>query len=324
MSHIWYVPPRSLSRCASVPHRRNHVPAGGQDTGCSAFENGRGQPRRDVENHRKGRRTDVQADGRVRVQTAISTLPVMGFGRNPGRAAAQHFSEEEIAQLVRWYHDGAGKIINKVKGKGAAAALIKMKLHDPGDEDITQFEGKYAQRISAWFSSYTRVLTKKSEQAKRAGCAEKAAEGVLTADEAKAKAAKAPAKKAKGPPSKKPKLAGASGSGVAGPAATVAGMTSAPTAATHVTPSTKKRKAPAKPTAQLSGAPDSGAAVLPLPAPMRVDADEMMPSTQAPQKAPTPSRKKAKLMVEESGGARFQYTWFCQPGRLFHPQSSTP
>ena len=150
------------------------------------------------------------------------------------------------------------------------------------------------------------MLTKKSEQAKRAGCAEKAAEGVLTADEAKAKAAKAPAKKAKGPPSKKPKLAGASGSGVAGPAATVAGMTSAPTAATHVTPSTKKRKAPAKPTAQLSGAPDSGAAELPsaaLPAPMRVDADEMMPSTQAPQKAPTPSRKKAKLMVEESGGA---------------------
>ena len=69
VSHIWYVPPRSLSRCASVPHRRNHVPAGGQDTGCSAFENGRGQPRRDVENHRKGRRTDVQADGRVRVQT---------------------------------------------------------------------------------------------------------------------------------------------------------------------------------------------------------------------------------------------------------------
>ena len=47
VSHIWYVPPRSLSRCASVPHRRNHVPAGGQDTGCSAFENGRGQPRRD-------------------------------------------------------------------------------------------------------------------------------------------------------------------------------------------------------------------------------------------------------------------------------------
>jgi hypothetical protein len=27
----------------------------------------------------------------------------------------------------------------------------------------------------------------------------------------------------------------------------------------------------------------------------------MMPSTQAPQKAPTPSRKKAKLMAEESG-----------------------
>jgi hypothetical protein len=234
---------------------------------------------------------------------SFSTLPVMGFGRNPGRAAAQHFSEEEIAQLVRWYHDGAGKIINKVKGKGAAAALIKMKLHDPGDEDIKQFQGKYAQRISAWFGSYHRVVTKRSEQAKRAGCAEKAAEGVLTADEAKAAAAKAAAKKAKGPPRKKPKRAGASGSGVAGPAATVAGMTSAPTAATHVTPSTKKRKAPAKPTAQLSGAPDSGAAVLPLPAPMRVDADEMMPSTQAPQKAPTPSRKKAKLKVEESTGA---------------------
>ena len=143
-----------------------------------------------------------------------------------------------------------------------------MKLHDPGDEDIKQFQDKYAQRISAWFSSYTRVLTKKSEQAKRAGCAEKAAEGVLTADEAKAKAAKAPAKKAKGPPSKKPKLAGASGSGVAGPAATVAGMTSAPTAATHVTPSTKKRKAPAKPTAQLSCASDSGAAELPSAAAM--------------------------------------------------------
>jgi hypothetical protein len=158
----------------------------------------------------------------------------MGFGRNPGRAAAQHFSEEEIAQLVRWYHDGAGKIINKVKGKGAAAALIKMKLHDPGDEDIKQFQGKYAQRISAWFGSYHRVVTKRSEQAKRAGCAEKAAEGVLTADEAKAAAAKAAAKKAKGPPRKKPKRAGASGSGVAGPAATVAGMTSAPTAATHV------------------------------------------------------------------------------------------
>ena len=237
---------------------------------------------------------------------SFSTLPVMGFGRNPGRAAAQHFSEEEIAQLVRWYHDGAGKIINKVKGKGAAAALIKMKLHDPGDEDIKQFQDKYAQRISAWFSSYTRVLTKKSEQAKRAGCAEKAAEGVLTADEAKAKAAKAPAKKAKGPPSKKPKLAGASGSGVAGPAATVAGMMTAPTVATRVTLATKKRKAPAKPTAQLSCASDSGAAELPsaaLPAPMRVDADEMMPSTQAPQKAPTPSRKKAKLMVDESGGA---------------------
>ena len=226
----------------------------------------------------------------------------MGFGRNPGRAAAQHFSEEEIAQLVKWYHDGAAKIINKVKGKGAAAALIKMKLHDPGDEDIKQFQDKYAQRISAWFSSYTRVLTKRREQAERAGRAEKAGEGMLTEDEAKA-AANAAAKKDKGPPRKKPKRAGASGSGVAGPAATVAGMTSAPTAATHVTPSTKKRKAPAKPTAQLSGAPDSGAAVLPLPAPMRVDADEMMPSTQAPQKAPTPSRKKAKLMAEESGGA---------------------
>jgi hypothetical protein len=96
-------------------------------------------------------------------------------------------------------------------------------------------------------------------------------------------------KKAKGPPRKKPKRAGASGSGVSGPAATVAGMMTAPTVATHVTPATKKRKARSKPTAQLSGASDSdsGAAELPsaaLPAPMRIDDDEMMPSTQAPQK----------------------------------------
>ncbi len=62
---------------------------------------------------------------------SISTLPRMGFGRNPGWAATQHFSEEEIAQ---WYP--AGVNAKKLKGKHAAEELIKMKLHDPGDKDI--------------------------------------------------------------------------------------------------------------------------------------------------------------------------------------------
>ena len=44
-------------------------------------------------------------------QPSTSTLPTMGFGRNLGRAAPQHFSEAEIAQLMQWYHEGAAKKI---------------------------------------------------------------------------------------------------------------------------------------------------------------------------------------------------------------------
>jgi hypothetical protein len=42
-------------------------------------------------------------------QPSTSTLPTMGFGRNLGQAARQHFSEAEIAQLMQWYHEGAAK-----------------------------------------------------------------------------------------------------------------------------------------------------------------------------------------------------------------------
>ncbi len=55
------------------------------------------------------------------------------------RAEPQHFSEAEIAQLTQWYHEGAAKIIVKMKGPNAADRLIAMKLHDAGDEDIKQF-----------------------------------------------------------------------------------------------------------------------------------------------------------------------------------------
>ena len=73
-------------------------------------------------------------------QPSTSTLPTMGFGRNLGRAAPQHFSEAEIAQLTQWYHEGAAKIIVKMKGPNAAEKLIEMKLprHDAGDEDCAQ------------------------------------------------------------------------------------------------------------------------------------------------------------------------------------------
>ena len=47
-------------------------------------------------------------------QPSTSTLPTMGFGRNLGRAAPQHFSAAETAQLMQWYHDGAAKKITKM------------------------------------------------------------------------------------------------------------------------------------------------------------------------------------------------------------------
>ena len=50
----------------------------------------------------------------------------MGFGRILGRAAPQHFSEAEIAQLTQWYHEGAAKKIVKMKGPNAADRLIEM------------------------------------------------------------------------------------------------------------------------------------------------------------------------------------------------------
>ena len=97
-------------------------------------------------------------------------------------------SEKEIAQLLQWVVPRRS-CEDKRKMKGSCS-LIKTKLHDRGDEDITQFEGQYAQLISAWFGSYHRVVTKRLEQAKRAGRAEKASEGVLTEAEAKAAAKK--------------------------------------------------------------------------------------------------------------------------------------
>ena len=125
-------------------------------------------------------------------QPSTSTLPTMGFGRNfkLGRAAPQHFSEAEIAQLMQWYHEGAAKKIVKMKGNTAAGLLIAMKLHDAGDEDITQFRNKYALRISAWFGAYDRVVTKSHERTQRAGRVEETAEVLLLFDGAMAKKTK--------------------------------------------------------------------------------------------------------------------------------------
>ena len=45
---------------------------------------------------------------RTERQPSPNTLPPMGFGRNQGRGAAQHFSEAELERLIEWYHEGAG------------------------------------------------------------------------------------------------------------------------------------------------------------------------------------------------------------------------
>jgi hypothetical protein len=72
--------------------------------------------------------------------------------------------------------------------------------------------------------------------------------------------------------------------------------------ATHVTPAmAKKRKAAAEKTKQLEGTWYSGVAELPsaalrAPAPM-CTADDAMPLTQAPQKAPTPTPNRTKGAV---------------------------
>ena len=233
-------------------------------------------------------------------QPSTSTLPTMGFGRNLGRAAPQHFSEAEIAQLMQWYHEGAAKNITKMKGKKAAELLIAMKLHDAGDEDITQFQNKYALRISAWFGAYDRAVTKSHERTQRVGREEETAEARLQYDASMAK-------KTKGPPRKKSKAAGASGIDVpAGPpAATTAVAVIGLTAVATV----KKRKSrPGKQKPIASDRDAAGAVELPSDAlPCPNGADDGMMATDAPREAPNPvkkpKKKKAKTTGAEGGGA---------------------
>ena len=229
-------------------------------------------------------------------QPSTSTLPTMGFGRNLGRAAPQHFSAAETAQLMQWYHDGAAKKTTKMKGNDAAGLLIAMKLHDAGDEDIKQFRNKYALRISAWFGAYFRAMTKSQERAKRAGSVEKAAEDLLLLDAVK----ETMAKKTKGQPKKKKaKVAGASGIDVpAGPAAATTGV--AVIGLTAVA-TVKKRKQ--KPVASDRGAVELPSDALPCPN----GADDGMMATDAARGAPNlgkkPKKKKAKTTGAEGGGA---------------------
>ena len=231
-------------------------------------------------------------------QPSTSTLPTMGFGRNLGRAAPQHFSAAETAQLMQWYHDGAAKKTTKMKGNDAAGLLIAMKLHDAGDEDIKQLRNKYALRISAWFrvGAYFRAMTKSQERAKRAGSVEKAAEDLLLLDAVK----ETMAKKTKGQPKKKKaKVAGASGIDVpAGPAAATTGV--AVIGLTAVA-TVKKRKQ--KPVASDRRAVELPSDALPCPN----GADDGMMATDAARGAPNPvkkpKKKKAKTTGAEGGGA---------------------
>ena len=233
-------------------------------------------------------------------QPSTSTLPTMGFGRNLGRAAPQHFSEAEIAQLMQWYHDGAAKNITKMKGKKAADLLIAMKLHDAGDEDITQFQNKYALRISAWFGAYDRAVTKSHERTLRVGRVEETAEALLRLDADMAK-------KPKGPPKKKLKVAGASGIDVAaGPAA--ATMAVAVIGLTTVATVKKRRSRPGKQKPVASDRGAAGAVELPSDAlPCPNGADDGMMATDAARGAPNPvkkpKKKKAKTTGAEGGGA---------------------
>ena len=229
-------------------------------------------------------------------QPSTSTLPTMGFGRNLGRAAPQHFSAAETAQLMQWYHDGAAKKTTKMKGNDAAGLLIAMKLHDAGDEDIKQFRNKYALRISAWFGAYFRAMTKSQERAKRAGRVEETAEDLLLLDAVK----ETMAKKTKGQPKKKKaKVAGASGIDVpAGPAAATTGV--AVIGLTAVA-TVKKRKQ--KPVASDRRAVELPSDALPCPN----GADDGMMATDAARGAPNPvkkpKKKKAKTTGAEGGGA---------------------
>ena len=237
-------------------------------------------------------------------QPSTSTLPTMGFGRNLGRAAPQHFSEAEIAQLMLWYHEGAaGKIVKK-KGNDAAGELIEMKLHDAGDEDIRQFRNKYAMRISAWFGAYHRAVTKSHERTKRAGRVEETAEDLLLLDAVK----ETMAKKTKGQPKKKKaKVAGASGIDVpARPAAATTGVAVIGLTAVATVKKRKSRPGKQKPVASDRGA--AGAVELPSDAlPCPNGADDGMMATDAPREAPNPvkkpKKKKAKTTGAEGGGA---------------------
>ena len=237
-------------------------------------------------------------------QPSTSTLPTMGFGRNLGRAAPQHFSEAEIAQLTQWYHDGAaGKLVKK-KGNDAAGELIEMKLHDAGDEDIRQFRNKYAMRISAWFGAYHRAVTKSHERTKRAGRVEETAEDLLLLDAVK----ETMAKKTKGQPKKKKaKVAGASGIDVpAGPAAATTGVAVIGLTAVATVKKRKSRPGKQKPVASDRGA--AGAVELPSDAlPCPNGADDGMMATDAARGAPNPrkkpKKKKAKTTGAEGGGA---------------------
>ena len=232
-------------------------------------------------------------------QPSTSTLPTMGFGRNLGRAAPQHFSAAETAQLMQWYHDGAAKKTTKMKGNDAAGLLIEMKLHDPGDEDIRQFRNKYALRISAWFGAYYRAMTKSQERALRAGRVEETAKNLLLLDAVN----ETMAKQTKGQPKKKKaKVAGASGIDVpAGPAAATTGVAVIGLSAVATV---KKRKQ--KPVASDRGA--AGAVELPSDAlPCPNGADDGMMATDAARGAPNPVKKpknkKAKTTGAEGGGA---------------------
>jgi hypothetical protein len=237
-------------------------------------------------------------------QPSTSTLPTMGFGRNLGRAAPQHFSAAETAQLMQWYHDGAAKKTTKMKGNDAAGLLIAMKLHDAGDEDIKQFRNKYALRISAWFGAYFRAMTKSQERAKRAGSVEKAAEDLLLLDAVK----ETMAKKTKGQPKKKKaKVAGASGIDVpAGPAAATTGVAVIGLTAVATVKKRRSRPGKQKPVASDRGA--AGAVELPSDAlPCPNGADDGMMATDAARGAPNPrkkpKKKKAKTTGAEGGGA---------------------
>ena len=249
---------------------------------------------------------------RRRVRDTDASLPVNGMvtegtsgfgipGLTPMRSISGTFTPAERGLAPGERLGGTISLeITKMKGEKAADLLIAMKLHDAGDEDIKQFQNKYALRISAWFGAYDRAVTKSHERTLRVGRVEETAEALLRLDADMAK-------KPKGPPKKKLKVAGASGIDVAaGPAA--ATMAVAVIGLTTVATVKKRRSRPGKQKPVASDRGAAGAVELPSDAlPCPNGADDGMMATDAPREAPNPvkkpKKKKAKTTGAEGGGA---------------------